>query len=108
MSVFLVVFEDAESQPSGWSQHVQFSPTVVNQTDDECNFEMGPTSHTFKASAPIVVNSKLLESAFLSDIRSTTPSMGYIANDTLIIKCDMTNVASNADLTAAALAPGAS
>ena len=85
----------AESQPAGWSQHVHFSVTMVNQTDDKCNVKGGPMSHTFKASTLMAfASNKVLERAVLDDIRSTAPSMGYIINDTLIVKCDMTNILS--------------
>jgi len=30
---------------------VHFSVTLINQTDDKCNVEVGATAHTFKAGA---------------------------------------------------------
>ena len=40
---------------------------------------------------------KDLKSTAINDMRSTTPSMGYIVNDTLVIQCNMTNVSIAAD-----------
>jgi hypothetical protein len=37
---------------------------------------------------------KVLERTVIDDMRSAAPSMGYIVNDTLIVKCDMTNISS--------------
>jgi len=102
LSMFLV--PSADSQPPGWSQHAKYSLTVVNQTDEKCNLSKGTQSYTFfKAgqgcgfslsppSAPSAIN----------DVMSTP---GYIVNNTLNIKCDITNISSNA--LAAAAASGA-
>ena len=82
----------AKSQPPGWSQHVNFSLTMVNQTDEKCTFELGMTTHTFKASPASALaawNNEGLTPTVPDDIRSTTPSMGYIVNDTLVIQCDI-------------------
>ena len=96
---------DAESQHPGWSQHVNYSLTVVNQTDDKCNVVGGPTSHTFKAGALAAGgNIKALKGTVRNDIRSPTPLMGYVVNDTLIIQCDMTNVSTAAAAAAATTA----
>ena len=79
-----------------------------NQTDQKCNIVMGPTSHTFHTSSLADGNTKVLERAVLNDIRSTAfaPSIGYVVNDTLIIRCDMTIMSGKAP-TAAAAAPTA-
>ena len=98
MSVYLEV-ADAMSQPSGWSQNVQFSLTFISQTDERpCNFEWGPTSHTFKMGEDDWGRTQHLK---LTDLNDT--SKEYLKNDTLIIKCDITNIASNALTAAAAL-----
>ena len=106
MSVFLYA-NDAKSQPPGWSQHVNFYVTLVNQRDEKHNVMGALTSHTFKASARgSFGNKQVLESTVATDIRSMTPSMGYIVNDTLVIQCDMTNVSTAAAApTPAAAAP---
>jgi len=101
MSVSLRVPADAASQPgivthstgtpSGWSLDVFYSLTLVSQTDERCNVKKGPTFNNFRGSASSWVNTEFLKPTALNDV-----SKGYIVNDTLIIKCDMTNVSNNA------------
>jgi len=89
-------------KPSGWSQHLLVSATLVNQTDNKCNIEVGQTSHTCKASVRVAAIAKVIDRFVLYDIITyTEPSMGYIVNDTLIIKCDMTHISSSNVSTAA-------
>ena len=90
LSVYLEV-PDAETLPSGWSQHADFSLTLLNQTGGECSAQLGPTSHTFKETDSDWGYTKFLKLTQLNDM-----SKGYIVNDTLLIKCDMTNISSSA------------
>ena len=105
MSVYLQVpAEDDAFQPSGWSQHAEFSLTLVSQTNEKCNVKQpereGPTtSHTFKAGEMDWGFTQFLALAALNDT-----TIGYIANDNLIIKCDMTNISSDVSAAAAAAA----
>ena len=69
--MYLEAPDAAEPQPSGWSQHADFSLTLLSQTDRGCNSQQGPTSHT--------LNHKK-----------------FIIDDTIIIKCDITNISSKA------------
>ena len=103
LSVYLQVpAAHARTLPSGWSQHAQFTFTVVSQTNEKCNVKRGQrTSRTFDARRRGLGYMKVLTLATLHDT-----SKGYIVNDTLIIQCDMTNISSNAP-TAAAAAPAA-
>ena len=93
LSVYLEVpAEDAASQPSGWSQHMDYSHTVISQTNEKFNVKRGPTSpRNFRAGHPSWVYIQFLKLTALNDT-----SNGYIVNDTLIIKCDMTNISSSA------------
>ena len=45
--MYLAVADDAESRPSGWSQHAELSLTLVSQTDENCNYKRGPFSQSF-------------------------------------------------------------
>jgi len=95
----------AESQPFGWSQNAEFTLTVVSQTDEKCNLTLGMQSHTFQAgqaSRGITLLAPTSPSSASKDIMSEP---GCVVNDTLIIKCDITNISSNA--LAAAAASGA-
>jgi len=95
LSVYLGVADDAASLPSGWSHHADFSLTLVSQTDEKYNVKM-TTSQTFKAGKEVNWGyTQFLELATLN-----SKSKGYIVNDTLIIKCDMTNISSDALTTA--------
>jgi len=100
LSVYLEVpAEDAASQPSGWSQHMDYSHTVISQTNEKFNVKRGPTSpRNFRAGHPSWGYIQFLKLTALNDT-----SNGYIVNDTLIIKCDMTNISSDTLTTAAAL-----
>jgi hypothetical protein len=42
---------DAKTQPSGWSQHADFTLTLVSQRKEMYNIKMGSTPRTFKAGA---------------------------------------------------------
>jgi len=105
VSVFLCA-NGTVSQPTDWSQRVNFYVTVVNQWDEKHNRMGALTSHTFTASDRGAYGKvQALARTVLNDIKSTTPSMGYVVNDTLIIQCDMTNLPSAAAAPAAAAAP---
>jgi hypothetical protein len=49
ISVYLEVADDAASLPSGWSQRVDLSLTLVSRTDKKHNVKKAPESYTFKA-----------------------------------------------------------
>jgi hypothetical protein len=101
LSVFLGV-ADAESLPPGWILTADFSLTVVNQKMWNCKWGLWPI--TFEAGRPDRGYAKFLRLHFLDDINffGFTMSRGYVVNDTLIIRCDMTNVSSNVSTAAAA------
>jgi hypothetical protein len=89
LSVYLEVpADDAASLPSGWNQQAEFSLTLVSHTDENCNVEgTGRSLRTFKAGNSNWGNLRLVKLTALNDT-----SKGFIVNDTLIIKCDMSNM----------------
>jgi hypothetical protein len=91
MSVYLEVPDDAASLPSGWSQEADFSLTVVCQTDEKRNVKKESVSRSFDEDAESWGYTHFLELAALK-----RKSKGYIVNNTVIIKCDMTNICSSA------------
>jgi hypothetical protein len=99
--VYLEVPADAEPQRSGWSQKVDFSLTVVSQADKRYNNKWLPPSVTFTAQQSGQLTWGSTKLIALTALNDTTK--GYIVNDTLIIKCDMTNICSGAALTVAAV-----
>ena len=100
LSVYLqVADDDAESLPSGWSQHANYSLTLVSQRNEMYNFKKRPASSAFKAGESSWGYAKFLKLNKLNDT-----SKGYIVHDTLTIKCDMTNICSIVSSAAASAA----
>jgi hypothetical protein len=100
MRVDLEIPADApESQPAGWSQQATFSIALVSQTDEKWNFRLCTKTHTFNANTLECRGYCMYHpTGFLND----NTCHGHIVNDTLIFKCDMTNISSNASTAAAA------
>jgi hypothetical protein len=100
LSVYLEVADDAASLPSGWSQHADFALMLVSRTDERFNTMENPTSRNLKVGMEGAWGfTQFLKLAALNDL-----SNGYIVNDTIMMKCDMTNISSSVP-TAAAAAP---